>query len=605
MLNRHKHLLLALLVACIAAWPLLSEPGLLNTRGGGDSPFLLQRVHQLEVALRAGHFPVRWMPDANYGYGYPFYNYYAPLSIYIAVAFRFLGFSIVRAIHLAQLAGFLVAAWGMFRLAYGWWRDENIALVASVAYTVAPFHLVNVYVRGDSLAEFWAMAFYPLILLAVDRLFDRQDIPIPQRIIPLGLAYAALIISHNISALIFSPFLLLYILLRARNLIPSLQRTPSDKRHSEESSTRNLTHSKGIRSFTPQAPFGVTGERISLLTIGHAIVGLLLAFALSAWFFVPALAEQSLAQLGPVTEGYFHYSNHFRGLDLVQTSWLFDYSVSGGGAFRMGLVQGITAVIGLILLIIHRQQNPTTILFTTLTFAIATFMITPTSELLWDYLPLLPLTQFPWRFLSVQAFGAALATAGLAKLPWGRLGAWGAVGITAVLTIASLATLETDHLILTDADITAEKLVQYEWFTGNIGTTVSAEYLPHNVIPRPYTSGWLLHGDRDHVVALDGDAAVTLVERRATEQTWSVQTDDAAQLIFPTLYWPGWEVWVDGERVESRAASGNGLFLVDVPAGAQEVVLRLARTPVRLVAELVSLTAVFIVLFLGFYTIIK
>ncbi|MBK8434623.1 MAG: hypothetical protein IPL28_26470 [Chloroflexi bacterium] len=69
-------LLLALVVAVIAAWPLLSGEGLLNTRGGGDSPFLLQRLHQMETAVRDGHFPVRWMPDSNYGYGYPFYNYY-------------------------------------------------------------------------------------------------------------------------------------------------------------------------------------------------------------------------------------------------------------------------------------------------------------------------------------------------------------------------------------------------------------------------------------------------------------------------------------------------------------------------------------------------
>jgi hypothetical protein len=79
--SHNLYLLATLLVACLAAYPLLAEPGLLNTRGGGDSPFLLQRLHQLETALRDGHFPVRWMPDANYGYGYPFYNFYAPLSI--------------------------------------------------------------------------------------------------------------------------------------------------------------------------------------------------------------------------------------------------------------------------------------------------------------------------------------------------------------------------------------------------------------------------------------------------------------------------------------------------------------------------------------------
>ncbi|HQF71114.1 MAG TPA: 6-pyruvoyl-tetrahydropterin synthase-related protein, partial [Promineifilum sp.] len=275
-------------VAVVAAWPAVSQPGLLNTRGGGDSPFLLQRLHQLTTALAGGHFPVRWMPDAAYGDGYPFYNYYAPLSIYIAAAFRGLGFSYVRAIHLAQLAGFIVAGLGTFYLGRRWLRSDWAGLLAAVAYTVAPFHMVNVYVRGDSLAEFWAMAWYPVVLMAADGLVTSQR-PARRRAVALfALAYAALILSHNISALIFSPFLLLYLSLRFWNV----SRRPA------------------IDAAIPPAP---------LLPRSPAppLAALALAFALTAFFFVPALAEQSLAQLGPVTAGYFHYSNHFRGLDLV------------------------------------------------------------------------------------------------------------------------------------------------------------------------------------------------------------------------------------------------------------------------------------------------
>lgn len=182
--------LAVILVAIVAAWPLLAEPGLINTRGGGDSPFLLQRLHQLTTALSDGHFPVRWMPDANYGYGYPFYNYYAPLSLYITAVFCFLGFGFIRAIHLAQLAGFLVAAWGAYQLGRTFWarpdsntirntqyaiRNEWAGLLTAVAYTIAPFHMVNVYVRGDSLAEFWAMAFYPWLILAVLKMANGQS----------------------------------------------------------------------------------------------------------------------------------------------------------------------------------------------------------------------------------------------------------------------------------------------------------------------------------------------------------------------------------------------------------------------------------------------
>ncbi len=66
------YLAAALLLAWAAALPLLEPHAQLNTRGGGDSPFLLQRTHQLLAALGRGPFPVRWMPDGYYGYGYPF-----------------------------------------------------------------------------------------------------------------------------------------------------------------------------------------------------------------------------------------------------------------------------------------------------------------------------------------------------------------------------------------------------------------------------------------------------------------------------------------------------------------------------------------------------
>ena len=304
-----------LLIALAAAWPELAQPGLLNTRGGGDSPFLLQRLHQLETAVLDGHFPARWMPDANYDYGYPFYNFYAPLSIYSALLFRLIGFSFVRAIHLSHLLGYLVAGWATFALVRRWWGNDWAGLLAAAAYTFAPFHLVNVYVRGDSLAEFWAMAFYPLVILAADGLFaDGLFNGGRKQIALFALAYAGLILSHNISALIFSPFLLLYLVLRF---------------------------------FLPQRAQRKEGRELILFLLG----GMLLAPGLAAWFFVPALAEQSLAQLETVTSGYFHYSNHFlaaEGQPLVQSTLFVDYSVVDREAFRMGLVQTAVIVVGLL-----------------------------------------------------------------------------------------------------------------------------------------------------------------------------------------------------------------------------------------------------------------
>jgi hypothetical protein len=553
----------ALLIAGLAAWPLFSEAGLLNTRGGGDSPFLLQRLHQLTAALLDGHWPVRWMPDANYGYGYPFFNFYAPLSIYIAALFRLAGFSYVGAIQLAQLAGFLSAAWAMFRLGQRWLGSSWAGLLASAAYTLAPFHMVNVYVRGDSLAEFWAMAFYPLLFLAADRLAGARNSGRSSNIAWLGLAFGALVLSHNISALIFTPFLLLYLLLAS-------WRSAATSGH----------------------PF-LTGRHLQLPAF--LLVGLLLGLALSAWFWLPALAEQKMVQLAPVTAGYFHYSNHFRGWDLVQSSFLFDYEVAAGHAFRMGLVQAAAALLGLGLLL-YRSTRPgqpsgaSTYLFIVLALVLSTVMITPLSRPLWDHLPLLPFTQFPWRFLSVQAFFAALATAALAWLPWQRLVV---PGLVALLLVVSLAGLRPDHLALSDADVTAEALARYEWFTGNIGSTVSAEYLPHTVQPRPYSSAWLSHGERDQVQVVEGRAEVTLRQRAATRQEWHVEAGpDGATLLWPTLYFAGWQATLNGEALSIRPSPGSGLILAEVPPGTHLLRLTFGRTPVRRQAELLSLAAV-------------
>jgi hypothetical protein len=584
---RNLFLAVAFLVALIAAAPLFTNSGLLNTRGGGDSPFLLQRLHQLTRALGDGHFPVRWMPDANYGYGYPFYNYYAPLSIYIAALFRFLGASYVLAIKLAQLAGFIVAAWGMFSLGRRWLGNNWAALLAAAAYTLAPFHMVNVYVRGDSLAEFWAMAFYPLVILGVDRLLNISPAADPGMrrarrigVALLALVYAALVLSHNISALIFTPFLLLYLAYELWDRRKAAVMEPGVEIGNAAETEKSESRSK-------------TGQTILWLALA-----LTLALALAAWFWLPALAESSLAQLEPVTKGYFHYSNHFRDSDLVQRSLTFSYDPDGGRVFSMGLVQALGILLGTAGLLLTGRWQKNVVsrghqLFIVSGLILATIMITSLSLWLWDNLPLLSFTQFPWRFLSVQAFFGALATGGLALLPGRRLIVPLAI---ALLLFSALFGLRLDFLKLADGDITAQRLAEYEWYSGNIGTTVSAEYLPETVQPRPQTSRWLNSAGRNEAQVLQGQAPVIepLTIKTARQEWRIVAGEDGATVLLPTMAWPGWQGWLDDQEQAIETAAGSGLITVHITPGEHRLELKLTRTPVRMVGEIVALFALVI-----------
>ena len=52
--------------------------------------------------------------------------------------------------------------------------------------------------------------------------------------------------------------------------------------------------------------------------------------------------------------------------------------------------------------------------------------------------------------------------------------------------------LHPDYLPIRADEITPARLQLYEAFTGNIGTTIRAEYLPRTTMPRPYTGPLLI-----------------------------------------------------------------------------------------------------------------
>jgi len=541
------------LVAALFVW----GPGLLNTRGGGDSPFLLLRTHQLAIDLRAGHFPARWMPDAAYGLGYPFFNYYAALPYYLAAALHLLGLDLLSVVKLTQTVFSIGAGLGMYGWARGLLNRRSAAWLAAAAYLFAPFHLVNLYVRGDSLSEFAAFAWYPLILWGIDRL---AKAPTPRRMAPPALAYAGLVLTHNVSALIFSPFVLLY-------LVARVLRVRSGRR------------------------------RLLGLGVGAWVLGV----ALSAGFWVPALLEADQVQLVAQTTGYFFYGNHFRGVNLIQRSLLFDYGMGEGRTpFAMGLVQAVMVAAGAaaILLGWFRRRRPEWSGAVALSgLALSTLMVTPLSRPLWDHLPLLPMVQFPWRFLSVQSLFAAMAAGRLAGIGEGGRDAlrWTVAAVAAsVLVVAGLGGLRPDYLPIAAEEVTPERLQLYELFTGNIGSTIRYEYLPRAVVPRPWIGPSLFDPQAPpQPRPLDGvitEARETL--HKPTHRVWEVTVGEGGTTVaFPLYWWPGWRAAVDGEPVAVGPAPDSGWAVVAVPGGRHAVILSLGRTPLRAAAEGISLLA--------------
>ncbi len=368
---------------------------------------------------------------------------------------------------------------------------------------LAPFHLVNIYVRGDSLSEFWAFVWYPLILWGVSVVTQdagRSYILRLASCVFLSVCLAALVLTHNVSAVLFAPFIVIFALAQ-------LLRSP--------------------------APVHLR----SLLLLA---LSALLALALSAWFWLPALGEASLAQLGDQTTGYFNYANHFRSPNLVQSSLLVNYFVNqSGDAFAMGLVQTAFITLGTVvwsIACVHAKASRFSLALMVVLFALTTFMLTPLSAFIWEHAPLLKLAQFPWRMLSVQAMFGAVLIGGLATWSVGS-GEWRprviCIACCLILTSTSLWQLPNERLNIISSDVTPRTIQLYEWYTGNIGTTIRAEYLPNTAQPRPHVGPDLLGLPRQALVAQEGvlPEAVSSELVSRTPRPTSVANHDYARRV--------------------------------------------------------------------------
>ena len=72
------------------------------------------RVVVMAKALSEGQFPVRWVSDLGYGYGYPIFNFYGPLPYYVGGAIHAIGIDSVVATKWMFGIGAVTAAISMW-----------------------------------------------------------------------------------------------------------------------------------------------------------------------------------------------------------------------------------------------------------------------------------------------------------------------------------------------------------------------------------------------------------------------------------------------------------------------------------------------------------
>ena len=230
------------------------------------------------------------------------------------------------------------------------------ALLAAVAYMWAPYYFVDIYRRG-TLAEALALALLPWILWAFYNLHETER---RGWFALSALLLAALVLIHNSLSLFFLPLLVVY---------------------------------------------------LAVLGIGRrwwpCLAAVALALGLSAFFWLPAIAERGYVNLTPMTQGrYDAMLSLFPLSELQQSSFSFDYSVPQ--AFRWGLVTAILALVGLIVGLWKLKPQRRLILFFALVVFVSLLLQLSVAGPFWTRVSLVRYIQFPWRLQAFATLGAAI-----------------------------------------------------------------------------------------------------------------------------------------------------------------------------------------------------
>ncbi len=260
------------------------------------------RLEGMHQCFRDLQIPCRWITDAGFGLGYPMFNYYPPLPFYLAEFFHLIGFDFFWSVKIVFLLAFVLSGFFMFMLAAEFVAPIG-ALVAAIFYIYAPYHSVDIYVRG-ALNEAWGLVWFPLAFYASYKIIVSKS---KKSFITFALSYAALLLSHNVMTLIFTPLLGVWCL------------------------------------------FWIIVKK-NLWSIKSLTLSGLLGIGLSAFFFLPVVVEKKLAHVESMTVGYFNYLAHYADINQMFISRFWSYGGSTWGpnddmAFPIGhLHWGMTAL---------------------------------------------------------------------------------------------------------------------------------------------------------------------------------------------------------------------------------------------------------------------
>lgn len=560
-----KPVFLVLLLLLIPSVLALLKPGYYNMH---DDMQMIRQL-QLEKCLKDGQIPCRWSPDLGYEYGYPLFNFYPPLPYIVGQIYRFLGFSFMWSVKLTAVTQFIASGIAMY-LFVSYLSTPLVGFLASLFYTYAPYHAVNIYIRG-AMNEAWASIFFPLIFLYIKKVIDQPKI---KNTILLSLSIVGLMLSHNPMLLVFALFCIPW------TFYCLFQKYKKNKK---------------IADIKP--------------VLKNLVISAIFALGLAAFYTLPVLLESKLTQIDSMFSGYYSYEVHFVSLYqlFISNFWGDGASVWGvedNMPFMVGYLHWIIPLIFVIFFLYKHIHTKTKIkkteIFNLLIIFLALaslFLTHGRSIFIWKLFPPIQKIQFSWRFLNLSVFFLSISSALSIKYFLSNFKQNKTKNLFCLLLVFLLFTLNLRYF----KPITSGPLTDEQKFSGlawqNQTTSGIYDYLP-------ITASTAAKSKANFVVdSVHPEASAHIYgQKKGTDWLFfNANVFSDSKITLAQLYFPNFKIYNYGQPIDFIIEPELGRMVLNLTPGNYQIYAKLANTPIRSITNFISLFSWTLLIFIGIY----
>ena len=497
---------------------------------GASDDLHIAWLFEFHKTIMAGQIPPRFVPDLSFGFGYPLFNFVFPLPFYIAEIFHVLGFSLVDSVKALFFLTIPLSGYFMY-LFLKEFTTKGLSLAGAILYVYTPYRAVDLYIRG-AIGEVLSFVFLPLIVLSVVK---------PGWIGIGALSFAGLILTHNITAYMFLPFVLLLYILRIFFL----------------------------------------GNKFKSLV--RMLITFLLGLLISSYFWIPALLDSKLMKYDTV----FNFADHFPTLlQLITPYFGYGASVPGpydGMSFFLGTLNLAVFILGIFIMFFKwskLSKDKKIILSWALICTLsAIFLMNFRSTFIWTNLPLLPYFQFPWRFLILTTFSLPIFIIALENISIKKI----IPVLVIILTIATSASYFRPQDFLGRFD---DYYLNRYIPTPNVSDEylkIQEEYLrlPKNTEERP--------SQNYPLVSVNTGVIKSVLKVNDLNSYIYVESEEGLKINYTKYLFPGWISKIDGVETEIKTGKPFGQIEVNVPAGPHKVEISFVETDFKKALDAISL----------------